>query len=149
MNSLNKETIMAPVVAGYAHEAFTHETEGTFDVTEMREWIKGHPELLITVELSNLIGFIKENRVTDDHRIRTLPESSWRDDPGIAIECDDGSMLMIDGHHRALRRELEGLHVMEIYAVPMKDAIRPQAGYMRGPDWGDPIVDGKIIRSAE
>lgn len=147
---MTKTQLMAIVAAGGSLEAFTHSIHGTFNVTAMRTAAPFHAEL-IEVPLASLVDHIRVSRVVEESRLADLPEASWRNDPGIIlVEEKDGEVLhtIIDGHHRALRRQREGLLTMVLWEFKMADAIRPPPGFgpIPGHDWGDEFRDGKIVR---
>ena len=152
---LTKAQLMDLVIRGGQRECFTHSEAGTFDVTAMRQAAPQIGEIQ-EIPLSNLLEFIAQSRVVDRDRVLSLPEESWRSDPGIFVvhEYDAAgvpTVTMIDGHHRAMRRALEGMETMQLWFIPIEKAIRPAPGWVTNPyvDWGDPIVDGKIIRKTE
>lgn len=141
---------MDAVIYGHQRECFEHSIMGVFDITAMREWAVINCKSVL-VPLNLIVPFVRTNRVTELERIKSLPDESWKTDPGMFIEIEKHgkvSHLMIDGHHRALRRFDEGEEDMLNYIVPMKFAIRPSAGWIKDPrvDWGDELKDGKIIR---
>lgn len=147
---------MARVMSGHERECFEHSTEGIFDITRMREFIKCRKiqGALCSVDLGQIIPFMEKNRVIDMERVQELDRRSWRDDPGIFIvlkEDNDGSgptVLMVDGHHRAMRRYLEGFHTIRMWFIREEHATRPEPGWARNTriDWGDEIIDGKVVK---
>lgn len=150
MKLISKSELMCRVIEGGARECFEHSECGTFDVTAMREWAAANLQP-VSVRLSDINPFIRTNRVTEEKRVMGLPEDSWKHDPGMFLllgEGDDITHLMIDGHHRALRREIEGETCMLCYVVPTAEAKRPQEGWFKDThaDWGDNFVDGKIVK---
>ena len=151
---ITKSQLMQPVIAGEQHECFEDSELGIFDVTAMREACKaGRIGELTSIPLDQIIPMLAEQRVVDPDRVDELDEKSWRDDPGIFIltgfdEENIPNVCMVDGHHRAMRRHIEQLDNFVAYFVPVEQAIRPGEGWTKNPfvDWGDPIVEGKIIR---
>jgi hypothetical protein len=150
---ITKTQLMASVVAGLRHESFEHSIDGLFDITAMRQ--KCAAEELgerAILPLDGIIPFIRENRVIEMQRVLALDYESWKNDPGMFIveSYDDAGVptgIMVDGHHRAIRRQLEGEMEMVVWMVPKDKAIRPGANWMRHPDdWGDAIIDGKIVK---
>jgi hypothetical protein len=151
---MSKTEVMKLVSWGRVHESFEHEHEGRFDVTAIRmlsPQIKGEVHEL---PIHDVLAFILINRVLDVQRVRDLDAESWRNDPAIAIQMvRDGitEHLLIDGVHRIMRRHQEGLQTFRCYVIDEKHAIRPdlnkwQPGVERGIDWGDAVVDGKIVK---
>ncbi len=158
---LSKTALMAGVAGGYLNECFEHSEMGRFDITAMRR----HPEAsgsLVTLSLERFVGHIREGRVIEEARMKELSDESWRYDPGIMLRLDETSvdengnemptLLMVDGHHRALRRWSEGCATMEIWVIPIERAIRPDpatvlsCGPLTELDWGDAVIlDGKIV----
>lgn len=153
---LTKSQLMERVISGHERECFSHSTEGIFDITGMRQLIKsGKIEgELRTVDLDQVIPFIEQNRVVDMQRVHDLDRASWRDDPGIFIvlkEDTDGNgptVLMVDGHHRAMRRRQEGFPTIWMWFIKEENAVRPAPGWVQNTsvDWGDEIIDGKIVK---
>lgn len=150
MNLVSKTEIMQRVVAGRSHECFQHSDEGFFDITLMREWAIANKKWVLVL-LSDIVPHILETRDIDESRIAELDEKSWKTDPGLAVIYDRPGQaiehLMIDGHHRALRRQREGLEVMKFYMIPEAAIIRPHPGMILNPhfDWGKIIKDGKLV----
>lgn len=141
---------MAHVIAGRARESFEHSIIGQFDVTATREVAKAHGKFII-VPFSDFLDYCRENHVWEPERVAALDTISWRHDPGIMLwDTTNGQVehTMIDGIHRALRREREGLTEMVFWELPVAQAIRPGFGWGMKPgyDWGDAVVDGKIVR---
>lgn len=144
---VSKTELMNFVAAGKGHESFEHSACGVFDITVMREL-----SLMLStagqvqkfeVPLDNICDFIRSSRDTEEARIGELAEESWRSDPGLVITMPDGTSLIIDGHHRALRREREGEQYMRFFAWPLAlvDLFgRPAQNWGRPPgvEWGDP-----------
>ena len=147
MKTISKLQMMSMVLKAIHHESFEHSTMGVFDVTLTRAWAIDNLEPVL-VYLKDIIPFIMENRVTEPARVMQLKDVSWRVDPGITIQTGPDEYLMIDGHHRALRRNIEGEEDMLMYIVPLDKAIRPAPGWVRRDDvdWGDPIINGVIQR---
>lgn len=132
---VSKTDIMRLVESGRCHECFEHEHLGLFDVTAIREAIR-RDEIsfkLLCVGMDQIAPFVRENRVTESARVQALPWTSYESDPGIFIEIPDGSSLMVDGHHRALRREAEGIDHMYFYFIPLDAAIRPSNAWIKNP----------------
>jgi hypothetical protein len=149
---VTKSLLMSYVSQGIHHECFEHSRLGRFDITTMRQRAASLGDK-VSVPLDNIIAFIREQRVVEWDRIEALTRESWQDDPGIFIveEVVDGvpGGVMVDGHHRAFRRLMEGCTDMDFWMIPIEKALRPVPGFFHsGMDWGDPIIDGKIIRSS-
>lgn len=138
MNSprvISKTEVMQLVASGRTRECFEHEQLGLFDVTAMRRAIKENEISfkLLCVGLDQVVPFVRANRETEPARVQELTWESYENDPGIFIEIPDGSSLMVDGHHRALRREAEGMDHMFFYFIPLDQAIRPSEGWVKNP----------------
>lgn len=151
MNALTKSGVMDLVARGLAHESFEHTQHGLFDVTEMRLHA---PELgeKHLIDLAMVIPHLQgDEREVDMSRVRSLDPHSWLYDPAMFIQIGetDGvpDVIMVDGHHRAMRRHLEGLTDMEAWLIPIDKVIRPNMEAMiRGPEWGEKeIKDGKLV----
>lgn len=152
MKIITKAELMSLVINRGLHECFEHSEFGTFDVSAMREWCVENLDKceIGAFSLSEVIPHIHTNRVTDAHRVMTLPDRSWQEDPAIFLVVkgeDHPTHVMIDGHHRALRRGIEGEADMVAFFVPIELAIRPEAGWVKNPffDWGDKIENGKVV----
>jgi hypothetical protein len=154
MNLISKSELMLPVFRGEAHECFEHSELGIFDVTMTRAWAENNAEVMV-VDLSDIVPFILTNRVTEPSRVMQLSEASWRSDPGLILYTEEpnGSHehVVIDGHHRALRRNAEGETTMGFYVLPLNRAVRPSYGWTKqsNVDWGDEIIDGKIVKRVQ
>jgi hypothetical protein len=156
MDVVKKSELMAAVAQGRLHEAFEHSELGWFDVTAMRDWAKRHAEV-IDVDINCAVDFIRESRVVEMTRVHELPTESWQNDPAMYV-CIVGTppepttYLLIDGSHRIMRRHIEGLSTFKAYIVEQKDVIRVDSTKFGrttdifGIDWGDPVVNGKIVR---
>jgi hypothetical protein len=147
MNSplMSKTEVMKLVKWGRVHESFEHEHEGRFDITAMRMLPPQIRGKVYELPIHEVLAFILINRVLDVQRVRDLDVESWRNDPAIAIQ------MIRDGVHRIMRRHQEGLQTFLCYVIDEKHAIRPdlnewQPGVERGIDWGDELVDGKIVK---
>jgi hypothetical protein len=152
VNIVPKGVLMAIVQAGLSHECFEHSELGLFDITSMRKAITAGtlPFNKIKVSLEQIVPWVHTNRVTEEARWRSLPIKSWYDDPGIFIvtQLGNGTLehLMVDGHHRSLRRHFEGKETMDFYEVALRYAIRPDPHMSKLAEWGDQqLVDDKIV----
>ena len=150
MKLISKSELMSRVIQGHARECFEHSEQGIFDITAMREWAKMNTKP-VWVLLSDINPFIRTNRVTELERVNNLPRESWESDPGMFIligSPPDETHVMVDGHHRALRREMQGEKRMLCYVVPIAEAKRPQPGWYKDirVNWGDDIVNGAIVK---
>lgn len=143
MEHVSKSYLMSRVAKGLNHECFNHSEAGGFDVTRIREKAREMGGQIVLIGLEDIIHHIYTSRDTEPARVMQLTEESWRDDPGIFIELkeENGSVshLMIDGHHRALRRAIEGLETMRVWLIPFSEAMRPSALWIPSPHhtWGD------------
>lgn len=155
MSLKTKTELMALVIAGKNRECFEHSHFGMMDVTAMRTIVlSGRAYDYVFVPLHLICDHIRETRVIDKERITTLPAESWQKDPAIFIISPAPHLpggwehTMVDGHHRALRREAEGLQDIRAAFIHERDIIRPPEGWgLRADmDWGDALVDGKIVK---
>lgn len=148
-----KASLMRAIAQGLAQEIFSHAELGEFNVTLMRaaaeRMLYENRVEIVHVALDQIIGHIMTDRVTEPARVMGLGTESWEDDPGLIVHYEsDNSHLLIDGHHRAMRRNAEGKETMPFFLLKEKDIIRPD--YRRPhwkPDWGDKIIDpitGKV-----
>lgn len=151
MDIVSKNQLMSLVASGRCHECFEHSEIGLFDITDMRARASELGELAV-LSLEDITPFVVENRVIDDGRVKDLSETSWKNDPGIMIVLKRDSagvptVVMVDGHHRSIRRYIEGLVDMQMWMIPIEKALRPSEGWVKNPyiDWGDQIIDGKIV----
>lgn len=150
---MTKSQTMELTKMGLSRECFDHDTWGQFDVTAMRARAKELGTLEV-VPLHLILDHIKRHRVTEHARVMDLKDHEWKDDPGIIIFATENGVLWhatIDGHHRALRREHEGKDTMLFWMIPIEKALRPAEGWgtVPGLEWGDPIVDGKIVKKVQ
>lgn len=145
-----KSELAAAVAAGLGRESFEHSEEGIFDITALRE-IAPKVGVRLTVGLWQILPHLATSREVCMNRVRELPEASWRNDPAIFLvftNGDEETHLMVDGHHRAQRRHLEGLEDLPAYFVPATLAPRPPPGWGRRADldWGEKeMVNGKLV----
>lgn len=145
---------MSLVASNDVHECFEHTVDGLFDITEMRRFASTHQVPVLSFHISAVIAHIEEERVIDAQRVLELPEESWKFDPAMLViyEREDGAQhLLVDGTHRILRRHREGLKTFTAYTFAEQDIIRPdmakwKRGCERGIDWGDAVVDGRIVK---
>lgn len=153
---VSKTKIMQLVFDGICHECFSHSTEGLFDVTLMREFALQNPTKVDRwkAPLNLFLDHLRENYVFEGARVAELSEVSWQSDPGLIVlfsaPDDLDTTLIIDGVHRAMRREAEGQEDMEFFVFDESQIIRPAPGFVENPfaDWGDKVVDGKIVKRA-
>ena len=152
---VTKSSLMALIARGVAREAYHDTVHGWFDVSAMRLRAAELGEL-VEVPLEIVMPVVMNQRVAEPQRVMELKDESWRDDPGMFIlfDFDENGIpnaMMIDGSHRATRRMIEGEQFMKFWFIPIEKALRPPPGFMSttevGIDWGDPVVDGKIIRN--
>lgn len=150
MAIMSKKEIMDFVIAGKAREVFEHSDEGRFDVTAMREFAKKNViAVMVPVELTAPI--LKTIRVIDWDRVNSLDLYTCMTDPAMAVILDRPGVeiehLMIDGIHRCLRLEKEGVKHQPVWMLEEKHVIRPDMNLMmKVHDWGDIMVDGKIVK---
>ena len=143
MEQVSKSFLMSRVAKGLSHECFNHSDAGTFDITYIREHAQELGGELGWIALDDVIYHIRATRDTEPARVMQLEKESWENDPGIFVELrKDGevSHLMVDGHHRALRRAIEGHTRMQVWMIPFSERMRPGAGWIQHPTftWGDP-----------
>lgn len=151
---VSKSQLMYHVARGEMREAFQHDELGYFDVTAMRALAVKKGEL-VTVDINAVAPFVQEQRVFEWTRARELPWESWQRDPILYVRITEPfplpiSYLLIDGAHRVMRRLEEGRTTVDAYVLDMADVIRPAANQSdirnHGFDWGDDIVNGKIVK---
>lgn len=150
---MTKNEIAALVAQGKGRECFEHSTEGIFDITALREMIAARkvPFTEHTVALADIVPHILASREVCEERIGSLSEASWKYHQIIFLECPGAegvTHLMVDGHHRAIRRHREGLTTVQAFMVPLAHAPRPNPGWGKVPwaNWGvKDIIDGKLV----
>lgn len=146
---LTKDELAALVAAGKVHESFTHSEMGTFDITLMRQRAEKQKmpvhEVLLNAEVYT---FLATHRDIDQARIENLKYESWNCDPAIIIKCKDGTMLVVDGNHRIMRRFEEGKDFFLTYFFEEDEAVRvpPDFRIDTARQWGSMTVDsdGKL-----
>lgn len=157
--NFTKSMVMQAVVAGVGFETFEFNPPGQppimYNVTLLRKMLQAGMAgaEVCEVDMALIIPFLLENRVWEQARVDELTAEQWRDDPAIALisgEGDEAEHCFIDGIHRLVRRHKEGEKMARFWQVPQELApiVTLDSGMHRGPDWGDPIVDGKIVRGA-
>lgn len=148
---LTKSELMKLITADIVHEAFTHEHEGVFDVTAMRDFAKANLFRQSIAMNDSVIQELRKYHIIDEARISELQRASWLDDPALIVqymEEIDGvlqpTMLLVDGVHRIIRRFHEGLDFFEAYIFEESQIIRPKADWINAPDvWGESIESFK------
>ena len=139
---MSKSQIMAQVISGRAHEAFTHEHYGTFDVTLMRKAARnnryGPPaKVKLYPEIEHIIRYLKQYRDWEPERVwQVMVNEAFASDPVLMIEHGDGDYTLIDGIHRLFARWILREPYFLAYIIPMSQAIRPSPA-MFFPEWGD------------
>ena len=155
MEIVSKTKLMGAVGFGRLHESFEHSEQGMFDITATRHAIELQQITyeIVWIDFDQFIDFAKKHRVFEEERVASLTDTSWKLDPGIfaTVEEPDGTIshMMLDGIHRAVRRQREGEKGMRFYMIAEKDAKRPTEDFVQNPfyDWSDQIIkDGVITR---
>jgi hypothetical protein len=155
MGLLTKTEVMKLVVQHKLHETFEHSTEGRFDVTAMRVYAQSMKLPTQRVRIMDVLSDLRTQRVISQERILQLDMWSWLHDPAMVIVYQDSTgkpaHLLVDGTHRILRRHQERCTFFSAWFIDIKDAIRPDMqqwvpAVERGIDWGDAVVDGKIVK---
>jgi len=157
---LTKTQLMSLVAEGRVHECFTHSTEGTFDITAMRaQALKTHREIHKIDIAPHITEFLLSNHVWDDERVRYWigsPLYEW--EPAILVLYPGNHHIVADGVHRLIARarmekEIQGTPGYPVFSAPFwvfekEEIIRPGPEWVDNPlyDWGDDVVDGKIVR---
>lgn len=149
-----KQDLIPLIHSGALVETFDMHTEGkhwVFDISAMRQMIQREPkrwELCSTDITESILRIIRDQREVCPERLRALTEVDLAD-PCILLACDDGTHLMIDGHHRVVARHLKGLRDYEFYNVPFADApqLDPRLYELGRIEWGelDPGADGRSM----
>lgn len=148
---MDKIQLSALVALGIHHEAFTHETHGTFDVTLMRQAALAgqYGEPWLSPIDDRTLFIVSKCRDWEKSRILWLIKNGKLDDPALCVDAPDGSQILIDGTHRILGRYATGLREFLWYRASWDQAIRPQPGFVGGlphMDWGKiSIRDGKLF----
>lgn len=154
---LSKSEMVVLVASGIGHESFDHEQFGRFDITNLRNLAPNAAYLsrltgvacceAVIYPLAPIIAYAKSSaRDTEEARIAELPQESWESNPGIAILMPDRTTLLIDGHHRALRREREGKTDMRFWLWTWDAANKfgrvdtSSFAEVPGLDWGNPEI---------
>lgn len=148
MTASEKGALMARVANGTARESFTFVPddggpERHYDITDLRDGILSGriPSQKINVDTLFLWEFVKDNRVFEMRRAQELTEAQFRSDPAIGLQEPDGSITLVDGTHRVIRRRIEGEPTTELFVVEESLAPRVKAGWGQtaNTDWGAPL----------
>lgn len=153
----SKSQLLKSIIAGRAHEAFTHEELGTFDITLMREVAtRGGYELCHTSMVDADVKFLMLNRDWEPQRVWEImidPHAPWEIDPVMVILTPQGSHLLVDGIHRLIARRALLCEDWFFFMAPYEAAIRPPSMMFNRPDmgWGKYDVgrDGKLYNRAD
>lgn len=148
MGLLTKTQLMHWIAEGMGHEAFSHDELGNLDITLMRFKTVDIGMIPMVVDLKSLCDNIRQWRVYEWDRVLELDDFSWRRDPGILVRVGNGNHVLVDGSHRALRREMEGEVDMLMWEFTRETVVKQGKDWTEnhGVDWGDAIVDGKIVK---
>lgn len=72
----------------------------------------------ITMDITDReYGLCMEHRGIEEPKVRALHPRQLRE-PGYMVMFEDGSVSMVDGHHRLVRRYRGGVRVMDFYVTP-------------------------------
>lgn|SRR5512141_1606796 len=147
MELVSKTEIMRRVAAGQGIEAFSHETEGNFNVTAMRQWAQENRLLPVLAPLDEgFVEFIRTQRDIDLKRVAELNPLQIALDPAMALLLETGEHLLVDGSHRILRRWDMGMRDFPVWVIPIALAIRIDTVKEGAVSWGKwRIVDGKVV----
>lgn len=102
-------------------EIFQHD-EGAWNITAIYEGIATEPETFATIDMpidQTFIHYCKLNIGVNIKRARDLTLEQ-REDPGLIIVRERGesmNLLLLDGHHRAVRRWRDGLKFMSVHII--------------------------------
>ncbi len=143
----SKSQLTSLVKSGLVHEAFTHTTEGVFDITEMRNFALKCKKIVEYIPIDDsLINFVKENRDIDYDRVASLSRDELND-PCMVVAYPEGEMLIIDGGHRIIRQAQLSLPTIPFWVFEPSEIIRPANDFVdSGIEWGAfEIVDGQIL----
>lgn len=152
---MTKTALMARVIAGHNLECFEHSHWGMINITAMRALAQSGGALdYVLIPLNLICDHIRATRVIEEQRILDLGEGSWRQDPVMFLVNESPEVpgglehTMIDGHHRALRAEREGMAEIHAYVFHHTSIIRPPRGWGKRADmdWGDDYVNGQIVK---
>jgi hypothetical protein len=113
--------------AGPTDFIFEHDTLGMFNVTRANEIVvaarkmpvRDQPKWAFPVRLpfnSDFIGYL--GRCVDPDRLERVRDSRLGV-PGIGVMTPMETMLLLDGHHRALRRVMRGRDSYYVIVLPV------------------------------
>lgn len=148
----SKLEFMQDVFAGLAEETlvFVPDDGGpsrVYNVTELRRrlYAPGYiPHVdgeLVCAYMEDVAPFLMARRVWDPSRLASLTDDDLRDPP-IALSQPDGTMVVVDGTHRAIRLHQLGASTIDIMVVPDHLAPRAQPGPLTvtREDWGESLA---------
>lgn len=108
-------------------ETFVHTDDDgirrQFDVLTLKALIRANPgswKLTVVPLTRSQAKFIQETRSIEEAKVRALPLSILNE-PGIACRFPDGSVLIVDGNHRLVKRTLRGLKSMDFWLADQPD----------------------------
>lgn len=152
---LTKSQIMLMVLSGRTRESFEHSTEGMFDITQMRKEALESERAITAFPLTpELETFIRANRVWEQERVDFFAAQyeRWeKPEPAMFYETTENgepSHLLIDGTHRILAAYALKMPWFIAWFFEESDIRRPPPGWgLRADlDWGDQLIDGKIVK---
>lgn len=89
-----------------------------FNATMMGRYAVEHRFPVVEFEMTQeVVNFIKKFRGTEQWKLDRLKEP-YLSLPVIMLDCDDGTQLCVDGHHRILRRWAAGVKLVDAYVFP-------------------------------
>lgn len=150
---MTKSEIMARIIMGNGHETFTHSIEGHFDVTLMRNKAIAEKREPVLVPVALLVDHLRTNYVHEAARVRHFVEKFTQTpdlyDPAMFVSYQDGTSLLVDGVHRVLAADYLRMEHYIFWRFTEDEIIRPDfnlMGFNPERDWGDALVDGKIVK---
>lgn len=104
-------------------QIFVSEHHGYFNAGKMLRMFMSRPGNMGLLELPmdpSLIDYIKEFVEVDQPLIDNM-SIARRDEPILGVELADANpLLIIDGHHRIMRRHQDGLKTVQVLIMPNK-----------------------------
>ena len=152
---ISKSQLMQVIESGRGRETFTDSEEGIFDVTAMREYAFKNKLPTQAFPTRGMEQYLREHRVIDNARVRELRDYSYLCDPALVViyqrPGEAVQHLLIDGSHRIMRRCINRFSTFRAYVFTEAQIIRPDLTGRAtleevGMDWGDKVVDGKIVK---
>lgn len=96
-----------------------------FSITKFDKLLAEQPGLFVGVEVplrAEDIAFIRSNNGVEQCGLDRLPDAAL-DRPGYMVVFPDGTVTLVDGNHRAVKRFERGYSTMKMFVLPLQVAL--------------------------